>query len=79
MRKSLRRYPWVSERAFPCAGPPLAETFQLLAPMASSLKTLNLSGNEKMGNCEMPIAEILQFTVLETLGLSSLDLHGTCS
>ena len=54
-------------------GPPLPETLQLLAPLASTLEALNLCGNKLGGTIT---ADIEAFTKLTALGLFNMDLRG---
>ena len=62
-------------RSEPCAGPPLPETLRLLAPLASKLEKLNLSGNELGGTITEDIAA---FSKLTYLGLVDMGLEGAC-
>ena len=63
-------------RSESCAGPPLPETLRLLAPLASNLEILILSGNKLGGTITDDIAV---FTKLTKLSLSDMGLEGTCS
>ena len=57
-------------------GPPLPETLQLLAPLAPTLKKLNLSDNKGIGGCELPGELLAPFTKLTVLVLRFMDLRG---
>ena len=57
------------------AGPPLNETVQLLAPLASTLEKLNLGGNKLGGTITDDIAA---FTKLTELTLNGMGLDGEC-
>ena len=56
------------------AGPDLPSTLQLLAPLASTLVTLDMSSNPMGGDIPNTIGS---FTALTTLSLSAMSLNGT--
>ena len=62
-----------NEKRIARTGPSLPETLRLLAPLASTLDHLNLSGN-KLGGMVTP--DIIAFTKLTALGLNSMGLEG---
>ena len=55
------------------SGPPLHETIRLLAPLATTLESLNLDGNKLGGTIQSDIAA---FTKLKKLNLYNVGLQG---
>ena len=60
---------------YPCSGPPLPEVLEFLAPLASSLEELDLSGN-KLGGVITP--KIAFFAKLKVLKFYNMRLEGEC-
>lgn len=54
----------------------LHSTMELLSPLASTLETLDLSWNKRLGACAIPGELLVPFTALTHLGFTGMELIG---
>jgi hypothetical protein len=58
------------------SGLSLHSTMELLSPLASTLETLDLSWNKRLGACAIPGELLVPFTALTHLGFTGMELIG---